>query len=67
MLGVLCAFAARPVEYYYHRSVIFSFTVFFHRAGHRLSDSLNPILTENFKYVCLALSVTAQVSPIALQ
>ncbi|MFB3122998.1 MAG: hypothetical protein ACE10H_12515, partial [Candidatus Binatia bacterium] len=31
-LGVLCAFAARPVEYPFHRSVIFSFTALFHGA-----------------------------------
>jgi len=32
-LGVLCAFAARPVEYPFHRSVIFTFTVLFHGAS----------------------------------
>ncbi len=32
-LGVLCVFAARPVEYPFHRSVIFSFTALFHGAS----------------------------------
>ena len=50
LLGVLC-----PVEYPFHRSVIFSFTGLFHGESYLLSDSLNLTLTENFKYVWLVL------------
>jgi len=50
-------FAARPVEYPFHRSDIFSFTALFHGASHRLSETLNPNSTENFKYVWLDLRV----------
>jgi len=31
-LGILCVFAARPVEYPFHGSVIFSFTSLLHGA-----------------------------------
>ncbi len=39
ILGVLCVFAARPVEYPFRRSVIFSFTALFHGASPWNSDS----------------------------
>ena len=38
----------------------------FHRASHRLSDSLNPNSTENFKYVWLGFSQSAKI-PAYLQ
>ena len=46
---------ARPVEYLIDRKYIGFAVKLFHRASHRLSDSLNPNSTENFKYVWLGL------------
>ena len=45
---------ARPVEYLIDRKYIGFAVKLFHRASHRLSDSLNPNSTENFKYVWFA-------------
>jgi len=66
ILGVLCdstvlttlspskgTFAARPVEFLLDRKYVGFAVKLFHSASHRLSDSLNPNSTENFKYVWL--------------
>ena len=61
---------SRPVEYLLDRKYIGFAVKLFHRASHRLSDSLSPNSTDNFKYVWLGFPaacrghITDGVSPV---
>jgi hypothetical protein len=55
VLGILC-----PVEYSHVRGVSVAPVTVFNGVTHRLSDSLNPNSTENFKYVWLEFLVSIQ-------
>ncbi len=54
-LGILC-----PVEYSHVRGVSVAPVTVFNGVTHRLSDSLNPNSTENFKIVWLVILVSLQ-------